>query len=195
MVGSPAQAGAAAASRAPTTRPKAEARMRAATVAVCPASGGAWGALPSRPMATPLRPPPAPAEPVAPLRWDRERLTVLDQTALPAEERWLTLSGAGDVADAIRRLAVRGAPLIGIAAGYGMAMEAARGPECLDRAAELLRTARPTAVNLGWAIARVHAAARAGGAAAARAEAERIHAEDEAASAAMAAHGAALLTG
>jgi methylthioribose-1-phosphate isomerase len=53
-----------------------------------------------------------------PLRWDGERLHVLDQTVLPAREEVLVLSGAADTAAAIARLAVRGAPLIGVAAGY-----------------------------------------------------------------------------
>ena len=97
-----------------------------------------------------------------------------------------------DLDVAIGRLAVRGAPLIGIAAGYGLAMATAAG-EDLDRAARVLREARPTAVNLAWAVDRVRAAARAGGAVAARAEAERIHADEDAASAAIAAAGADLL--
>jgi methylthioribose-1-phosphate isomerase len=136
-----------------------------------------------------------------PLRWDGERLVVLDQTKLPAAEETLTLTGADEVADATRRLAVRGAPLIGIAAAYGLAMEVAQEPsvDVLERAAALLRSARPTAVNLAWAVERVRAAALAAGpermAGAAREEAERIHAEDEAASATLAAHGAALLAG
>ena len=52
----------------------------------------------------------------ASLRWDGSRLAIVDQTLLPHREQWLTLDGAADTADAIRRLAVRGAPLIGIAA-------------------------------------------------------------------------------
>jgi methylthioribose-1-phosphate isomerase len=89
---------------------------------------------------------------------------------------------------------VRGAPLIGIAAGYGLALEvaAATDPEPGMRT---LREARPTAVNLAWAVDRVWAAAQSGGAEAARAEAERIEAEEEAASGAIAAHGADLLAG
>jgi methylthioribose-1-phosphate isomerase len=51
-----------------------------------------------------------------PLRWDGEALHVLDQTRLPGEEVVITLTGADDTAEAIRRLAVRGAPLIGVAA-------------------------------------------------------------------------------
>jgi S-methyl-5-thioribose-1-phosphate isomerase len=129
-----------------------------------------------------------------PLRWDGEALHVLDQTRLPAEEVMVTLHGAADTAEAIRRLAVRGAPLIGIAAAYGLAMEVARTPtpEALERAAAVLAGARPTARNLGWAVERVVAAAGDGSdlAAAAREAAEAIQREDEAASAALARHGA-----
>jgi methylthioribose-1-phosphate isomerase len=129
-----------------------------------------------------------------PLRWDGEALHVLDQTRLPAEEVVVTLHGAADTAEAIRRLAVRGAPLIGIAAAYGLAMEVARTPtpEALERAAAVLAGARPTARNLGWAVERVVAAAGDGSdlAAAAREAAEAIQREDEAASAALACHGA-----
>jgi methylthioribose-1-phosphate isomerase len=119
------------------------------------------------------------------LRWDGAHLHVLDQTRLPHEERVQTLCTAEETADAIRRLAVRGAPLIGVAAAYGLAMAVARDPASLDQAAQLLTGARPTARNLAWAVARVAAAARAGGPAAARAEAEAIQREDEAASAAL----------
>ena len=120
-----------------------------------------------------------------PLRWDGEALHVLDQTRLPAEEVVITLHGAEDTAEAIRRLAVRGAPLIGIAAAYGLAMEVARGGS-LEHGAAVLAGARPTARNLGWAVERVVAA----GAEAARETAEAIQREDEAASAALARHGA-----
>jgi methylthioribose-1-phosphate isomerase len=133
-----------------------------------------------------------------PLRWDGTALHVLDQTRLPGEELVLTLAGAVDTAAAIRRLAVRGAPLIGVAAAYGLAMEVARTPTtaALERGAAVLAGARPTARNLGWAVERVVAAALAAPediAAAARAEAETIHRDDEAASAALARHGADLL--
>jgi methylthioribose-1-phosphate isomerase len=137
----------------------------------------------------------------APLSWDGARLRILDQTLLPFEERVLELRGAADTAEAIRRLSVRGAPLIGVAAAYGLAMEVAERatPEGLEEGSGLLRDARPTAANLGWAVDRVRDAARAAGpermAAAARAEAEAIHAEEDEASARMAAHGAELLAG
>jgi methylthioribose-1-phosphate isomerase len=135
------------------------------------------------------------------VRWDGRRLSVLDQTLLPFEERWLALSGAQDTADAIRRLAVRGAPNIGIAAAYGLAMELGARPSlgALEEASELLSAARPTAVNLRWAVDRVRAAALAARpstiASAARAEAQRIHAAETSASAAIAAHGAGVLAG
>src|SRR5829696_1144619 len=134
-----------------------------------------------------------------PLRWDGQRLHVLDQTRLPAEEAVLVLEGAEDTAVAIERLAVRGAPLIGVAAGFGLAMELAQTPTlgALEAAAERLATCRPTARNLAWAVERVRAAALAAGpvrmAGAARAEAEAIAEQDEAASAALGEHGAALL--
>jgi methylthioribose-1-phosphate isomerase len=134
-----------------------------------------------------------------PLRWDGARLHVVDQTRLPAVEEVLVLAGAEDTARAIERLAVRGAPLIGVAAAYGLAMEVAREPSlgALERGAERLATCRPTARNLAWAVERVRAAALAGGpvrmAAAAREAAEEIQREDEAASAALGEHGAALL--
>src|SRR5918997_2359308 len=134
-----------------------------------------------------------------PLHWDGERLHVLDQTRLPAREEVLVLEGAEATAAAIERLAVRGAPLIGVAAAFGLAMEVAREPTlgALERGAERLATCRPTARNLAWAVERVRGAALAAGpvrmAGAARAEAEAIAREDEAASAALSAHGAALL--
>jgi methylthioribose-1-phosphate isomerase len=135
------------------------------------------------------------------LRWDGRRLEILDQTLLPGTEEWLPLSGAEDTAEAIRRLAVRGAPLIGVAAAYGLAMEVAHQPAlgALERGWATLRQARPTAVNLAHAVDRVREAALGAGpatmAAAARAEAQRIHAEEDAASSAIAEHGASLLTG
>ena len=120
---------------------------------------------------------------------------------LPWREIELELRSAADVAGALKRLAIRGAPLIGVAGAYGVALELAAdpGPEALGRATTLLRDARPTAVNLARAVDRVRAAAFAAPAgemaSAARAVAEAIHAEEEAASAAMAVHGAALLSG
>jgi methylthioribose-1-phosphate isomerase len=91
-----------------------------------------------------------------PLRFNGGVLELLDQTLLPGEEVWLRCERPEQVADAIRRLAVRGAPAIGVAAAYGLVLGAAR----FDETAELLGSTRPTAVNLRWAIERgreVHA--------------------------------------
>ena len=85
---------------------------------------------------------------VQPLRFEDGALLVLDQRALPREERWIRCESPEEVADCIRTLAVRGAPAIGIAAAYGMALAG----DDRDDASELLRSARPTAVNLGWAV-------------------------------------------
>jgi methylthioribose-1-phosphate isomerase len=92
-----------------------------------------------------------------PLRWESGALLVLDQRALPGEERWIRCESVAQLADCIRSLAVRGAPAIGIAAAYGMALAAAQGDD-LVATAGLLRATRPTAVNLGWALDRALAA-------------------------------------
>jgi methylthioribose-1-phosphate isomerase len=99
----------------------------------------------------------------SPLRWEGGALELLDQTRLPAAEEWLTCRHPEQVADAIRRLAVRGAPAIGVAAAYGLAVGFAlpladESPSGLARrlaeVADLLAATRPTAVNLRWAIER-----------------------------------------
>ncbi len=107
----------------------------------------------------------------SPLRWEDGTLLLLDQRALPDEERWLRCERPEQVAEAIRTLAVRGAPAIGIAAAYGVALAdepaaaadsaaAAHGRPQADRsaAAELLACTRPTAVNLRWAVEQALAA-------------------------------------
>jgi methylthioribose-1-phosphate isomerase len=76
---------------------------------------------------------------------------------VPGEERWIRCDSVAQVAGCIRTLAVRGAPAIGIAAAYGMALAANRG-EDIVAAAATLRETRPTAVNLGWALDRALAA-------------------------------------
>jgi len=147
-----------------------------------------------------------------PLRIEKGALEVLDQTLLPERESWVAIDGAVAMAEAIARLAVRGAPAIGIAAALALAAEARRRAAASSEAAPLLvalresgallRATRPTAVNLAWAVDRTlgacaSAAAEGAGAAAiaerAQREAEAIWEEDRAASRAMAAHGAALL--
>jgi methylthioribose-1-phosphate isomerase len=137
--------------------------------------------------------------PVVALRLEGATLRALDQTRLPFDEHELTLCTAEDVAEAIKRLSIRGAPLIGVAAGYGLAIELHKDPSdtSLESASSLLRDARPTAVNLARAVDRVADAARssptADRAAVALAEARAIEAEEEAASDAIANHGADLL--
>jgi methylthioribose-1-phosphate isomerase len=129
------------------------------------------------------------------LKYGAGALRVLDQTVLPFQERELVLRSAEDVAGAIRRLSVRGAPLIGVAAAYGVALELSvePGPETLERACALLKAARPTAVNLAWAVDRVKTANPDGDPQTALEEAQAIEAQEEASSDAIAAHGADLL--
>jgi methylthioribose-1-phosphate isomerase len=132
------------------------------------------------------------------LHYEREALWAIDQTRLPFEQHELELRSAAEVADAIRRLSIRGAPLIGVAAAYGIALELARDPGSLDAACELLGDARPTAVNLRGAVERVRVAvlgSERDPAAVALAEAHAIQLEEERASAAIASHGAELLAG
>jgi methylthioribose-1-phosphate isomerase len=93
-------------------------------------------------------------ETFVPIEWLPEgRVRFLDQTLLPHEEVWVETGDYRVIAEAIRRLQVRGAPLIGIAAAYGLALAAHAG-EPLDVAAAGLRSTRPTAVNLSWALDR-----------------------------------------
>ncbi|HJW66199.1 MAG TPA: hypothetical protein VJ419_00320, partial [Gaiellaceae bacterium] len=96
-------------------------------------------------------------EPERIIRLEQDAVILLDQRRLPEEEVELRCSSAAEVAQAIRALAVRGAPAIGIAAAYGYALAAARG-EDLDSAADVLAASRPTAVNLEWALREVRAA-------------------------------------
>jgi methylthioribose-1-phosphate isomerase len=117
------------------------------------------------------------------VHWSGGTLRILDQRLLPHRERFLACRRAVQVVEAIRSMAVRGAPLIGVAAAYGMALAAreARARAEFERLAGRLREARPTAVNLAWAVDRVLAAT--GGrpdSATALREARAIHREDEA---------------
>jgi methylthioribose-1-phosphate isomerase len=90
-------------------------------------------------------------EPERIVRLEDDAVVVLDQRRLPDETIELRCETAAEVAEAIRTLAVRGAPAIGIAAAYGLALAAMRG-EDVDAAAETLAASRPTAVNLRWAL-------------------------------------------
>ena len=106
----------------------------------------------------------APAEPQV-VTWQRGRLCLLDQRHLPHEERYLYAAHATEVATAIRDMVVRGAPAIGIAAAYGAVLaarhawrEAGDGwQEAMRPALDELAAARPTAINLKWAIAHMRA--------------------------------------
>lgn len=127
------------------------------------------------------------------IRWEDGKLLLLDQRRLPAHEEWLELDSAAAVADAIRDMAVRGAPAIGIAAAYGVVLAAkAGGPDALPNAIAVLGSSRPTAVNLHWALERMQGIAGQGIDALER-EAQRIHAEDIEQNRTMAALGAAYL--
>ncbi len=129
-------------------------------------------------MASPKLPPPG-------VRWtggQRGFLKVLDQTELPARVRWRSCRHPRDVFDAIRRLQVRGAPLIGIAAAYGMVLAArrCRTHREFERAGARLIASRPTAVNLAWGVKRM-LSLQTLDPRALLVEAMRIHAEDRSA--------------
>ncbi|MEJ8657659.1 S-methyl-5-thioribose-1-phosphate isomerase [Streptomyces sp. MS1.AVA.4] len=142
---------------------------------------------------------------LASLRWDElpegPVLILLDQRRLPAEEAELVCTDVPALVQAIRTLAVRGAPLLGIAGAYGVALAAARGYDVAEAAA-LLETARPTAVNLGYGVRRAAGAYEEAvgkgadaqeAAAAVLAVARELHREDAEASERMAQHGLVLL--
>jgi len=86
--------------------------------------------------------------------WKKERLLLLDQLALPQKMQWRTCRTWQDVARAIREMVVRGAPAIGCAAAYGVVLAAKKKAD-LQKAHEGLLAARPTAVNLKWALERM----------------------------------------
>ena len=141
----------------------------------------------------------------APLCYRDGGVDLLDQTRLPEEVSVLRLTHASEVAEAIRTMNVRGAPAVGIAAAYGMVVgveEQAGAPstERTEATAETLRAARPTAVNLSWAIDRMMGVFRAHSGeppqairSALLSEARRVHAEDIEANRRIGVHGAALL--
>lgn len=97
--------------------------------------------------------------------WRDGRMIILDQTLLPGEERYLEIVDWREAAEAVRSMKVRGAPAIGIAAAFALALAAAGGDphKEMEEARAALAATRPTAVNLFWALERVHAAASAGG--------------------------------
>jgi methylthioribose-1-phosphate isomerase len=133
-------------------------------------------------------------EPFATVRWSGGvdgHLQLLDQTRLPAEAVYLDCSTAEEVWHAIKRLSVRGAPAIGVAAAYGVCVGVNEG-RGVDEICDYLATSRPTAVNLFWALERMRRA-KTSERDALFAEACAIHEEDRQQCAAMARHGADLL--
>jgi methylthioribose-1-phosphate isomerase len=118
------------------------------------------------------------------VRLEDDAVVVLDQRRLPEEEVDLRCPDAAAVADAIRTLAVRGAPAIGVAAAYGLALAAARGDD-VDAAYAVLAASRPTAVNLRWALDELRPDPT-------PERARRLHEEEVERCRAMAAHAAAL---
>jgi len=134
--------------------------------------------------------------------WRDGAVVMLDQRLLPLEEKYNEYRGVEPVVDAIRTMVVRGAPAIGVAAGYGVALaaeESGGAIEAIERAASSLIGARPTAVNLRWAVDRMRTAALSSGlagealAAHLLREAEAIRSEEIEASKALGDFGAALV--
>ena len=133
------------------------------------------------------------------IRWDRRSLELLDQRRLPEQTRTVTCRTAAEVARAIREMVVRGAPAIGIAAAYGVALSARQHaelpaemrPAALAADLDALARSRPTAVNLAWALARLRPLAERGATfRELAAAAEAVHDEDIAVNAALARLGA-----
>ena len=124
-------------------------------------------------------------EPERILRLEDDAVVFLDQRLLPLEEVDVRCATAADVAEAIRTMVVRGAPAIGVAAAYAIALAAERG-EDLDAADRALRESRPTAVNLAWALDEMQNDPS-------RDHARRIHRDEVERCRRMAAHAAELL--
>ena len=141
-----------------------------------------------------------------PILWCDDHVRMIDQTTLPVREDWLSFRTSDEVAEAIRTMKIRGAPAIGIAAAYGVALAAlgAEGLEGdalraeLERATGVLAATRPTAVNLFWALERMRRAWAGGGDGAELRrrlveEARALAAEDEDMCRAIGRHGATLV--
>lgn len=120
------------------------------------------------------------------IRWQDGSLFILDQRLIPARETWIEARDYRQVAEAIQNMALRGAPLIGVAAAYGMALAQLRGDD-IEEAKRILASTRPTAVNLHWALERVSRADDA------LAEAHRIFEEEKENNEAIARNGAKLI--
>jgi len=149
------------------------------------------------------------AHAVETLRWENGAIEMIDQRILPAQIKYIQAYDAASVASAIRSMVIRGAPAIGIAAAFGIALEALQIKEMppnrfqkqLDRAFDLLAKSRPTAVNLFWALDRMQTHRRSlvhlppsQTAEELLAKAHEIHQEDIRINQAMGAFGATLLS-
>ncbi len=134
----------------------------------------------------------AEATSVRPIFWDDGKVALLDQTRLPNEEVWLELTEYEDVVEAIQNMRIRGAPAIGVAGAYAVALAAIELRDAsstgfaieLRRAAEVIKEARPTGANLAWAVKRMMSVAHTESdpettTRALIAEAQRIQEEDE----------------
>ena len=123
---------------------------------------------------------------IEPIRWKGDRLELLDQRLLPDQTTYVICRTAAEIADAIRDMVVRGAPAIGCAAAFGVALDKRNGLN-EEKAFKTLSASRPTAVNLFWALERMK------GAKDPAAEAVAIFDEDLLANHAMGRYGAALI--
>lgn len=145
-------------------------------------------------------------EEIEPIRWENDRLLLLDQTKLPNTMEWVVITTLDEAIKAIREMQVRGAPAIGVTAAYAMALAArAIDPPSmpafldeLDAMAARLAAARPTAVNLGWAVqACIDAARRCRAPSEARLDllglADRMKSDDIATNRAIGKNGASLM--
>ncbi|MFH1776730.1 MAG: S-methyl-5-thioribose-1-phosphate isomerase [Candidatus Omnitrophota bacterium] len=146
---------------------------------------------------------------ISPINWEKDKIVLIDQTALPQKLKFITCNNTKDVWQAIKQLKVRGAPLIGITAAYAVAQAAAAYKSAdnicvvkkqLLRAIDYLETSRPTAVNLFWALERMRGvinnfrgSSRGRLKAVILTEAKRIFAEDKRLCAQMAGFGAKLI--
>jgi methylthioribose-1-phosphate isomerase len=128
---------------------------------------------------------------LTPLRWHDGALEMLDQRILPTRVEWIRYTSAAGVAEGIREMVVRGAPAIGIAAAYGMAIAAQNGEDLVE-ADKVLRASRPTAVNLFWALDKIQAL-ESGDAALILATAKEIEQDDLEMNLSIGRHGAELI--
>ena len=126
------------------------------------------------------------------MRWRGDALELLDQRLLPQRIEYIACRSAAEVAQAIRDMVVRGAPAIGCAAAFGVALENDHDDE-LEQAFDVLARSRPTAVNLFWALERMRATLRSRGPSSLEGEALAIYEEDLAVNRSIGAHGAALV--